>query len=228
MIPRTLETEVMDTAEEAAEYDAMDHREVNRLFVDDLLRFACAEPPAAGSGALRVLDVGTGTAQIPIELCRRDVPVQVTADDLAISMLQIARKNVMRAGLTSRIRLNLADAKGMSHDDASFDWVISNSIVHHIPDPRSCLAEMLRVLRPGGVLFVRDLMRPASAERVEELVAAYAGSATVRQQELFRASLHAALTLPEIQELLEALGLPGTWAAATSDRHWTIAGRRPL
>ncbi len=63
MLPRVLEPEVMDSPEEARDYDAMDHAEVNRVFVADFLRFW------PGSGF--VLDVGTGTAQIPIELCRQ-------------------------------------------------------------------------------------------------------------------------------------------------------------
>ena len=63
MLPRVLETEAMDTPAEAADYDAMDHREVNRAFVIDFL--AAGPPPG------EILDLGTGTAQIPIELCRR-------------------------------------------------------------------------------------------------------------------------------------------------------------
>ena len=74
MLPRTLEAEVMDSAAEARDYDAMDHREVNRVFVADFL--------AAWGGGGSVLDVGTGTAQIPIELCRRSPLPVVTAIDL--------------------------------------------------------------------------------------------------------------------------------------------------
>lgn len=63
MLARTLEPEVMDTPEEALAYDSMDHADVNRVFVDDFL----AADPEAGE----ILDLGTGTALIPIELCRR-------------------------------------------------------------------------------------------------------------------------------------------------------------
>jgi hypothetical protein len=58
MLNRTLEPEVMDTAADALDYDRMDHREVNRRFVDDFL--------AAAPDLSDVLDLGTGTAQIPI------------------------------------------------------------------------------------------------------------------------------------------------------------------
>jgi len=69
MLPRVLEPEVMDSPEEASDYDSMDHSEVNRVFVQDFLAFW------HGSGT--VLDVGAGTAQIPIELCQQSVTVHV-------------------------------------------------------------------------------------------------------------------------------------------------------
>ncbi|HVW01958.1 MAG TPA: class I SAM-dependent methyltransferase [Planctomycetaceae bacterium] len=223
---RVLEPEVMDTAVEAADYDAMDHREVNRRFVDDLL--ACRlEPELAPAEPLMVVDIGTGTAQIPIELCRSVDTVHVTGVDLAAHMLQLGQRNIVAAGLQSRIRLELVDAKGLPFGDGEFDWVISNSIVHHIPEPLDAFAEMVRIVRPEGLLFVRDLLRPGDAAEVEHLVQTYAREANLHQQQLFRQSLHAALSLDELRELLERLGLPREWAQQTSDRHWTIAGRMP-
>ena len=154
MLTRTLEPEVMDTAEEARDYDAMDHSTVNRVFVDDFLAVYAAAP--AGP----VLDVGTGTAQIPLELCRRDPTCKVTAIDLADHMLAVGRENVRRAGLEGGLRLERWDAKEMPCADDTFAAVMSNSIVHHIPEPIAVFVEMVRVVRPGGVLFIRDLLRP--------------------------------------------------------------------
>ena len=54
----------------------------------------------------------------------------------------------------------LADAKQLPFDAASFPVVISNSIVHHIAEPRDVIAEAIRVTAPGGLLFHRDLARP--------------------------------------------------------------------
>lgn len=233
MLPRTLEPEVMDAAEEAADYDSMDHSEVNRVFVDDLLAFVSGAHAAgiaaqrdAHEGTLQVLDVGTGTALIPIELGRRGAGVHVTAIDLADEMLAIGRRNVAAAGLGDVIRLERVDAKRLPYGDGAFDVVMSNSIVHHIPEPRGTLAEMVRVLRPGGVLFVRDLMRPETSAAVEEIVRTYAGQEHERQQQLFRQSLHAALTVDEVAALLAEIGCPRDWVRASSDRHWTVAGIR--
>ena len=97
MLPRVLEPEVMDSPEEARDYDAMDHAEVNQRFVADFLAMR-------GAPAGVVLDVGTGTAQFPIELCRQSPGVQLVAIDLAEHMLALGRENVKQAGFADRIR----------------------------------------------------------------------------------------------------------------------------
>lgn len=217
----------MDSAEEARDYDAMDHTSVNVAFCEDLL----AVGPLAG----RVLDVGTGTALIPIELCAR-APVEIVAIDLAEHMLALGRRNVARAGLDRRIALEKIDAKALPWPDASFDACISNSIVHHIPSPEAALAEMWRVTRPGGVFFVRDLARPPSESALEAFVSRYANplpgtnldaQAIESQRQSFRASLHAALTLEEVAAITRSLGMTGLSLSLTSDRHWTLAGKKP-
>ncbi len=223
MLPRVLEPEVMDTLDEATDYDSMDHSEVNRRFVDDLL--ACGLAKDKATSPVHALDVGTGTALIPIELCRRPVEVRLTAVDLSAHMLQLALRNVIRAGLQTEIKLEHIDAKRLPYADGTFDAVISNSIVHHIPEPVDSLREMRRVLKAGGLLFVRDLLRPADETTLARLVATYAGDANGHQQQMFSDSLHAALTLDEIRSLLASLDLPPEWATQTTDRHWTIAGR---
>ena len=224
MLPRTLEPEVMDTPDESRDYDAMNHADVNRVFVADFL--GAASRLRESDAAFEVLDVGTGTALIPIELCRQANDCRVTAVDLAGEMLKLAARNVAAAGFDARIRLEQVDAKGMPFDDGRFPAVMSNSIVHHIPEPSAAVREMLRVLRPGGFVFVRDLLRPETAEQVERLVSTYAGDENLHSQAMFRNSLHAALTVAEVGELLESCGMPSTWVAQTSDRHWTIAGVR--
>ena len=213
-LQRVLEPEVMDTQEEAVDYNAMDHSTVNRVFVDDLLNVDGFRGD--------VLDLGTGTALIPIELCERFEDCRVMAVDMAAHMLDLAKYNLEMASLTERIELSQVDAKGLDYDDDAFDAVISNSIVHHIPDPIDCLREMQRILKPGGFLFVRDLLRPESPEQVEEIVQAYAGNDNEEQRQLFRQSLHAALSPAEMVELMQSLGWPASTVEQTSDRHWTV------
>ncbi len=213
MLPRVLEPEVMDSAEEARDYDAMDHSQVNRLFVADFL--------AAWPGSGIVGDIGTGTAQIPIELCRQREAVSVMALDLAPHMLAVAGENVRQAGLERRITLRHCDAKDLPFADQAFAAVMSNSIVHHIPEPARVLAEMVRLTRLGGALFVRDLLRPENEAAVQRLVDTYAGDANDHQRQMFGDSFRAALTLAEARKLVRDLGFQPDTVQQTSDRHWT-------
>ncbi len=221
MLPRVLEPEVMDTEQEARDYDAMDHAHVNRVFVDDLLAILQTVPAPP---VWRIFDAGTGTALIPIELLRTSLPAYVVAADAAVEMLRLGGRNVSQAGLGEQIELTYRDCKRLVEADESYDVAMSNSIVHHIPEPRAVLAECWRVLRTGGLLYIRDLYRPATAEVVEQLVSTYAGGANADQQQLLRQSFHAALTVPEVADLLADIGIPREWVNMTSDRHWTIAG----
>ncbi|MBI2823070.1 MAG: methyltransferase domain-containing protein [Planctomycetia bacterium] len=225
MLPRVLEPEVMDSTAEAIDYDAMDHKEVNRTFVDDLVA-VCPELLADDEDWLDVLDIGAGTAQIPIELCRRYPRPRVMAIDLAVAMLHMARANVEMAGLVGRVQLDRVDAKQTPYRDGQFALVISNSIVHHIPEPRTVLAEAWRALAPGGLLFIRDLLRPEDDATVNHLVATYAAGANDHQRQMFDDSLRAALSLAEIRDLAVELGLSPDTVRATSDRHWTLAARK--
>ena len=224
VLSRVLEPEVMDTPDEASAYDRMDHAEVNRRFVTDLLAAADAQGVNLGTDgerATQLLDLGTGTALIPIELCRRTPALRVRAVDAAQSMLDLAAVRVRDAGLSDRIQLALVDAKRLPYEEGRFAAAISNSIIHHLPEPAVALAEAVRVTAPGGLLFFRDLLRPANQATLEQLVDTYAAGADDRQRGLFADSLHAALSLDELRALLAALGFDPQGVMQTSDRHWT-------
>jgi ubiquinone/menaquinone biosynthesis C-methylase UbiE len=224
MLNRILEPELMDTADDAREYNAMDHAAVNTVFVNDLLRALTdwsLQRPVNHPSPLSLLDQGAGAAQIPIELARRAPNLRITAIDAAESMLSLARTNIAAARLSDRIDLVLGDTKTLPFDNESYDIVISNSICHHIPDPRDWLAEALRVTRHGGLLFHRDLARPTDESQLQSLVDTYAAGATAYQRRLFSESLHAALTANEIRDLVATFGFALETVRMTSDRHWT-------
>ncbi len=188
MLTRILEPEVMEGDQDAREYDAMDHAAVNAQFVTDLLRTLADLP------FLHVLDLGTGTAQIPIELCRRVPQIHVTAVDAAESMLGLAAENIAAADFDDRVESVLADAKALPFKPARFPVVISNSILHHIAEPQQLIAEALRVAEPGGLQFHRDLYRPDDEAQLSRIVTTYAGAANAYQQKLFGDSLRRALS----------------------------------
>jgi ubiquinone/menaquinone biosynthesis C-methylase UbiE len=229
MLARILEPELMDTAEDAHEYDAMDHSVVNAQFVTDLLDAISAwslKRPDETATILQILDLGAGTAQIPIELVRRSDSVHVTAADAAENMLALARSNVAAASLSGHITIALADAKSLPFDSAAFPVVVSNSIIHHIGQPHEVVSEAIRVAESGGLLFHRDLVWPNDEEQLQHIVETYAGDATPYQRRLFANSLRAALTADEMRNLVASFGGAPDAVQMTSDRHWTWAATK--
>jgi len=224
MLERVLEPEVMNDLQEAIDYNDMDFSEVNRSFVRDLIGYATKDGLPLGPD---ILDLGTGTARIPVELCSQAPAVRVMASDASTEMLELARYNIEIHHMLDRIQLHRGDAKKLIFGREFFDAVISNSLVHHLPECISFFAESLRVLRPGGVLFVRDLFRPESPERVEQLVALHAGNENEHSQQLFRQSLQAAFRVDELARILAPFGVDASCIHETSDRHWTLAYRKP-
>ncbi|MEG4010605.1 MULTISPECIES: methyltransferase domain-containing protein [unclassified Microcoleus] len=210
---RVLEPEVMDSWEEAVEYDSMDFTEVNAAFAKSAIELG----PMSG----KILDAGTGTARIPIAIAQMRPAWELTCIDMSANMLKLGLENVSEANVRSQISLELIDAKAMPYPDSYFDMVISNSIIHHLPDPLPFLREVRRVLKPNGAIFLRDLFRPEDEAIRDNLVEMYAGDCNSHQKQLFSDSLHAAFTLAEIQTMMETAGLEGVRIYESSDRHWT-------
>jgi ubiquinone/menaquinone biosynthesis C-methylase UbiE len=214
MIERTLEPEVMDTEEDAAEYEAIDNTAVNAELVDHVLRIG----PNHGAA----IDIGGGPAHVAVLLALRAPDMRVLSVDLAESMLVRARAHVDAAGLRGRVAVMRADAKDTGFAPYSFDVVLSNSLVHHLPNPVPFFAEVARIARPSGAILVKDLHRPASDGEHAALVARYAGNDSRRQRELFSDSLRAALTVDEVAAACREAGLKGVSVRKTSDRHWVV------
>jgi ubiquinone/menaquinone biosynthesis C-methylase UbiE len=215
MLDRVPEPELMDTVQEAEAYDAMDHRAVNQAFVADLLMLT----PKAGVW----LDLGTGPAHIPILVAQSHPEAVIVAADAALSMLNVARRNVLTAGLAHRIQLLQVDAKAPSLLEQHYTCIFSNSLVHHLEDPSQFWQQCHRLIAPGGLVFVRDLARPEHEAQLEALVKTYAEEATACQKELFAESLRSAFTVAEIAMQAQEAGLLGATVSMSSDRHWTLS-----
>lgn len=211
----------MDTRADAEEYDAMDFADVNQRFADDALALL-------GPGGGEVLDIGTGTADIPVRMAKAQANVRVLGVDLADEMLRVAAHKIVAAGVDDRVRLARLDAKGLRLSDGKFDLVVSNSVAHHIPNPLELFREIVRAVRPGGAILVRDLFRPSSMDEAWATVNRVAAGDSPKQKQLFFDSLCAALTLDEVRALCVSAGLLDVRVALSSDRHWTVERPRTL
>ncbi len=218
---RVLEPELMTDEEQAKAYAEADFAEVNAGFVE---RFRASFPDMLGGS---LLDLGCGPADIPIRFVKTIPGLTVTGVDGSEAMIALGREAVKAAGVDGLVRLLCARLPGLNLRPQSFNGVVSNSLLHHIPKPGVLWEEVLRLGRPGAAVFVMDLHRPDSEERAQEIVEQNAANeAPILKQDFFN-SLRAAFTLFEVREQLRAARLQAFRCEMASDRHWAAWGRLP-
>ncbi|HEX2028346.1 MAG TPA: class I SAM-dependent methyltransferase [Nitriliruptorales bacterium] len=103
------------------------------------------------SGPAAVLDVATGTAGVARQLAQR-TSASVTGVDLTEPMLRRAAAAVDEEGHRDRIRLAVARAEQLPFADATFDALTFTYLMRYVADPDATLRELVRVVRPGGVI----------------------------------------------------------------------------
>ncbi|SFR77230.1 Ubiquinone/menaquinone biosynthesis C-methylase UbiE [Agromyces sp. CF514] len=105
---------------------------------------------------LAVLDVGSGPGTISLDLARRVRPGQVIGVDASAEIVAQASGLAASSGVEN-VEFRVGDAYALEFDDASFDVVHAHQVLQHLAHPIDALKEFRRVLRPGGVLAVRDV-----------------------------------------------------------------------
>ena len=108
----------------------------------------------------RILDVATGTADFAIAALRLR-PREVVGVDIAEEMLKHAREKVAQRGLSKQVRLQKGEAEHLDFETGSFDASIVAFGARNFEDLEAGLAEMHRILRPGGKVVVLEFSRPA-------------------------------------------------------------------
>lgn len=109
-----------------------------------------------------VLEIGTGQGLGAIFLAGKLKDASFIAIDNEHDMVEAAAQNVRGAGLQDRIRVEWGDALALDFSDESFDTVISITVLHHVPGYERAVAEVARVLKPGGMFMIMDLDFKAS------------------------------------------------------------------
>ncbi len=218
MMKRTPEPELMDAPEQARAYAEADFSEPNRLFVN-LFR-ELVENTEAG----QLIDLGCGPGDICIRLARVLPDWRLVGLDAGPNMLSLAQTAVKNAELQSRIDLVLARLPD-ELPGKRFDAVISNSLLHHLPEPMVLWESVRTLAGPGCLVQVMDLHRPDTPKEVDAIVDAHAADAPEVLRNDFRNSLHAAYTCSEIQAQIDDAGLSGLTLSRPSDRHWMLQGK---
>lgn len=105
--------------------------------------------------SMSLLDCGCGPGSITIELAAIVALGRVVGIDIASEQFDIGRERASERGL-SNVTFEQGDLRALPFADASFDAVFAHGVLYHLSDPKQALAEMRRVLVPGGVLGIRD------------------------------------------------------------------------
>ena len=208
----------MDGEEQARVYANADFAEENQGFVD---RFSALYPEVREG---TVLDLGCGPADIPVRLLRSRPTLRVIAVDASGPMMHWAEDAVRRAGFQDRIQLICRRFQDL-HVDRPADAVISNSLVHHVPNPFQFWYAVKTLAKPGTPVLVMDLLRPETVEEARALVDQYAGDEPEQLRHDFYHSLLSAFTEDEVAAQLAEMNLSRLLIDVPDDRHWIVSGR---
>jgi ubiquinone/menaquinone biosynthesis C-methylase UbiE len=105
---------------------------------------------------MMLLDVGCASGSITNGLAKAVKPGQVTGIDISAKEIERARQRAIEDD-AENVQFEAGDAYQLSFSDNSFDALFSHNVLEHIPEPSKALQEMRRVLKPGGIIGVRDI-----------------------------------------------------------------------
>lgn len=216
---RVPEPELMDSEAQTLAYAEADFEEANSLFTSRFLqRFTDLGP----SG--NMADLGCGPGDIAIRMAVALPGWRVTGIDAGENMLQRARERLNSKSLGDRVSFMQAYLPDPSLPQGTWDAVISNSLMHHLPEPLVLWKAISELGAAGAAVQVMDLIRPPSEIAARGLVDQYADGAPQILREDFYNSLLAAYTTREIKGQLAQAGLKGLRVDTASDRHWIVSG----
>ncbi len=209
----------MEEDNQARAYAEADFEAPHSMFVDLFRSIFPEKIPES------VLDLGCGTADITIRFARAYTHCHIWGVDGSAAMLKYAKRDVDAQGLSGRISLLRGRIPHVSLPLPAFGSIISNSLLHHLPDPMVLWKTVINYGGPGTIVFIMDLLRPESTEIAAALVEKYSGNEPdVLKQDFFN-SLLASFRIEEVEKQLLSMGLDCLSVSQVSDRHMVIRGR---
>jgi len=165
----------------------------------------------------RVLDVGCGPGSISVGLARAIEPGELHGIDMEESQIALARA-ASEAGGHSNAAFHVGDVTGLPFEDDYFDVAHCHAVLMHVPDTAAVLSEVKRVLKPGGIIAVRESILDAcflspfedreAWDVFMKLLAGNGGHPTMGK-ELKKAFLDAGFTSPRTGASYEFFDTPG-------------------
>jgi len=216
---RIPEPELMTEEDQARAYAQADFEEPHARCLA-LLEESFPDLPAAGAA----IDLGCGPGDIALRFARAHPRWEVDGVDGSRAMLRFGQEILMRTDLGGRVRLVHAYLPRDPLPRERYAFIFSNSLLHHLADPRVLWSTVRSAGPPGTPVFIMDLMRPASREEARRLVDENSkGEPEVLRKDFFH-SLLAAYRPAEVEEQLAAASLR-LEVLPVSDRHWIARGR---
>jgi 2-polyprenyl-3-methyl-5-hydroxy-6-metoxy-1,4-benzoquinol methylase len=214
---RVLEPELMEEETQVLAYAKADFEEENQGFIERFREYF----PDFTEG--QVFDLGCGPGDIPIRFAKALSACRIVGVDASAPMIRLAEQAAAQAGLTDRVTfrcVRFQDLPGASLADAA----ISNSLLHHVPNPLQFWNKLRQLVKPGAPVLVMDLLRPGSPEEAQAIVTRYASNEPEVLRRDFYHSLLAAFTEDEISSQLARMNLTRLLIDVIDDRHWVVGG----
>lgn len=115
----------------------------------------------------KILDIGTGAGNLPIEIAKASENLEIIGIDLSKILLKFAKRDAKENAAENRARFEVGSAYNLSFEDASFDLVISSGVIHHIKYPVKLFNEIYRVLKLRAQAWIYDLITDAPYEEFQ-------------------------------------------------------------
>lgn len=220
LVQRRPEPELMELPSQVAAYAQADFSAANEAFIDRFLE-NFGVPPRG-----RTIDLGCGPGELTAAWLRRHPSLSIDAVDGSQAMIDYAKEVHPQERVRwhcAYLPLNRTQA-GLS---GTFETIISNSLLHHLPDPRVLWEQIAALSTSGTKVFIGDLCRPNTVPDARAIVEEHAATASSILKEDFFHSLCAAYRTEEIAEQLRSNSLPWLSVKQVSDRHILVWGVRP-
>ncbi|MDY5126504.1 MAG: bifunctional demethylmenaquinone methyltransferase/2-methoxy-6-polyprenyl-1,4-benzoquinol methylase UbiE [Prevotella sp.] len=141
----------------APTYDALNHRlswNIDKYWRNKAISYLCQFQPKT------ILDVATGTGDFALLAARRITPDHILASDISEGMMDIGKQKAAKEKLADIVSFQRQDCMSLDISNDNFDAVMSAFGIRNFPNLDKGLAEMCRVMKPGGHLVIIELTHP--------------------------------------------------------------------